>query len=100
MTYPEFWRHYLRAHSRPATRLVHYAGSVLALAALVLAAVTLDWRWLIAAPIVGYGCAWAAHFGIEGNRPATFGHPVWSLFSDYRMLALWATGQLSGHLEG
>ena len=99
MTYAEFWRVYLKAHSRPETRLVHCAGSVLALAALVLAAVTLDWRWLVAAPIIGYSFAWGAHFGLEHNRPATFGHPVWSLASDYRMLALWATGQLSEHLE-
>jgi hypothetical protein len=90
MTYAEFWQVYLRAHSRPETRLLHYAGSVLALAALAIAAVTLDWRWLIAAPLIGYGFAWTAHFGIEGNRPATFGHPLWSLASDYRMLLLWA----------
>jgi hypothetical protein len=99
MTYAAFWRHYLKAHSRPQTRLLHYAGSLLALAALALAAVTLDWRWLVAAPLVGYGFAWTAHFGVEGNRPATFGHPFWSLFSDYRMLALWATGGLRDHLD-
>jgi hypothetical protein len=100
MTYPEFWRHYLNAHRRPETRLVHYAGSVLALAALVLAAVTLDWRWLIAAPVVGYLFAWTSHFAIEHNRPATFGHPLWSLASDYRMLGLWLVGRLQPHLEG
>jgi hypothetical protein len=100
MTYAEFWRVYLKAHSRPETRLMHYVGSVLALAALVVAVLTLDWRWLIAAPVIGYGFAWTAHFGLEGNRPATFGHPVWSLLSDYRMLGLWATGRLGHHLDG
>lgn len=100
MNYPEFWRVYLKAHSRPETRLMHYAGSVLALGALGLALVTLDWRWLIAAPLIGYGCAWTAHFGLEGNRPATFGHPFWSLLSDYRMLGLWVSGRLHGHLDG
>jgi hypothetical protein len=99
MTYREFWRVYLKAHGKPQTRLLHYVGSVLALAALGLAAVTLDWRWLLAAPLIGYGFAWTAHFGVEGNRPATFGHPFWSLASDYRMLFLWATGRLQGHLE-
>jgi hypothetical protein len=100
MTCAEFWRHYLQAHSRPDTRLMHYAGSVLALGALGLAAVTRDWRWCVAAPLVGYAFAWAAHFGLEGNRPATFGHLVWSLVSDCRMLLLWVFGRLRDHLAG
>jgi hypothetical protein len=99
MTYAEFWRHYLNAHRRPETRLMHYAGSLLALAALGAAVVTGDWRWCIAAPLVGYLFAWTSHFALEGNRPATFGHPVWSLLSDFRMLGLWAAGRLHTHLE-
>lgn len=98
MTYAEFWLRYLRAHGRAETRAVHYAGTLLALAALTIGVATLDWRWLLAAPIVGFGFAWAAHFGIEGNRPQTFGHPVWSLLSDGRMLLLWLTGRLASHL--
>lgn len=99
LTYPQFWRRYLRAHGRPATRWLHFAGTLLALACLILAAVTLDWRPLLAAPVVGYGFAWAAHLGVEGNRPETFGHPAWSLLSDLRMLGLWLTGRLEAHLE-
>jgi hypothetical protein len=98
MTYPEFWHRYLRAHSRPLTRSLHYAGTLLALAALARAAARRDWRWLPAAPLLGYGAAWAAHLGVEGNRPETFGHPFWSLASDIRMLALWLTGRLGPHL--
>ena len=99
MSYDEFWRVYLEAHRRPGTRLVHYAGSLLALTCLAVALVRLDWRWLVAAPVVGYAFAWAAHFGIEHNRPATFGHPFWSLLSDYRMLGLWLTGRLWQHMR-
>jgi hypothetical protein len=99
MTYDEFWLQYLRGHDSPSTRALHYTGSVLALAAILLAIVTLDWRWLIAAPVIGYGFAWTAHFAIEGNRPESFGHPFWSLVSDYRMLLLALTFRLAPHLR-
>jgi len=95
--YDEFWLHYLRAHGRAPTRVLHYIGSVLAIVALALAAV--DWRWLIVAPLIGYGFAWTAHVAIEHNRPQTFGHPLWSLFSDYRMLLLALTCRLTPHLR-
>ena len=64
----------------------------------MLAAVERDWRWLLAAPVVGYAPAWLGHVVFERNRPATFGHPLWSLFSDIRMLALFLTGRLAGEI--
>ena len=97
--YDEFWLGYLRAHNAQSTRVLHYTGSLLGLALLLLAIILLDWRWLIAAPIVGYGFAWTAHFAIEGNRPETFGHPFWALYSDYRMLLLALTFRLAPHLH-
>ncbi len=96
--YPAFWLVYLRAHERPATRGLHYAGSLGAVALLAAAAITADWRLLPAAVLVGYGFAWTSHFLVEHNRPATFGHPLWSLASDFRMLGLWLTGRLAPHL--
>ncbi len=98
MTYDQFWLRYLRAHVRPATRGLHYAGTLLALACL-LGGVFVDWWLLLAAPVVGYGFAWTAHFAVEGNRPETFGHPVWSLASDVRMVGLWLTGRLEASLR-
>ena len=97
MTYPEFWLRYLRAHSRPTTRALHYAGSALALLLLVIGALQ-DWRFLLAAPVIGYGLAWAGHLALEGNRPETFEHPLWSLVSDFRMLLLASAGRLAPHL--
>jgi hypothetical protein len=96
--YDAFWLHYLAQHRQPGTRRLHYAGTTLGLACLLAAVLTLDWRFLVAAPLVGYGFAWAAHFGVEGNKPATFGHPIWSFVSDFRMLALAATGRLDRQL--
>jgi hypothetical protein len=96
MTYADFWLIYLRAHARPATRMLHYVGTSIAVACLAGAFIN---AWLLlVVPLVGYGFAWSAHYGLEGNRPQTFGHPVWSLASDVRMLALAATGRLRPHL--
>jgi hypothetical protein len=98
MTYREFWPHYLALHADRRTRALHYAGTLTALAALMLAAAARDWRWLAAAPVFGYAPAWFGHVVFERNRPATFGHPVWSLWSDIRMLALFLTGRLAGEV--
>ena len=98
MTYPEFWRGYLAAHSDPRTRGLHYLGTGFGVAALVMAGLAGDWRWLLAAPTAGYAFAWFGHVVFEHNRPATFGHPAWSLISDFRMLGLFLAGRLDREL--
>jgi hypothetical protein len=99
MTYPEFWRRYLAAHRDPRTRTLHYIGTSLGMGALAAAAASREWRWLAAAPIAGYSCAWLGHLVFEKNRPETFGHPVWSLASDFRMLGLFAARRLGRELR-
>ena len=94
MTYAEFWPRYLRAHADRRTKALHFIGTGGAVAMLALAVLARDWRWAVAAPIFGYGCAWFGHAVFEHNRPETFGHPLWSLYSDFRMLALFLVGRL------
>jgi hypothetical protein len=93
-SFAEFWPFYVEEHSRPATRWVHFVGSTLAIALLVVALVWQQWWWLLAVPVLGYGFAWLSHFGIEHNRPATFKYPLWSLAADWKMWWLMMTGQM------
>ncbi len=97
-SFKEFWPHYLREHARAATRRVHYAGSLLAILGLICLFLTGNWWFLALMLIGGYGPAWGAHYFIEGNRPATFTHPLWSLMADYKMVLFWAMGRLDPEL--
>ena len=92
-SFDEFWPTYIRAHSRGTTRVLHAIGSVLAVVMLGVAFALSLW-FLIAVPLVGYAFAWYAHFFVEKNKPATFGHPFYSLVADYRMTFLMMAGRM------
>ena len=77
--------------------MLHAIGSVLALATFCVAIATNKW-FLFAAPVVGYAFAWYAHFFVEHNKPATFGHPFYSLAADYRMLFLMIAGRMDSEV--
>ena len=98
-SFAEFWPFYLREHSRPRTRALHYIGTSLVVAIAVFTVLTGRWGWLLAMPLAGYFFAWVAHFGVEKNRPATFTYPLWSLAAEFRMWWLWLTGRLGPELD-
>jgi hypothetical protein len=85
-TFETFWWQYLREHGMAETRALHVAGTVTALLLLMKAVETLATHprdryvdpstWLIAAALADYGPAWIGHFAYEGNRPASFKHPL------------------------
>jgi hypothetical protein len=93
-TFEQFWRHYLRDHARSGTRLLHFVGLGLAVAALMLGIVTRDPMIAVLGIVLGYVFSWSGHFLIERNRPSMLAHPVWSFQCDVRMLRLWLGGRL------
>ena len=97
-SFAEFWPLYLGEHSQPLTRQIHVAGTLISLALLLAACFGGPVLGLIGL-IVGYALAWIAHFQVEGNRPATFSHPWWSLRGDLKMTALFLAGRLDGELR-
>ena len=84
-SFEEFWPFYVREHSRPINRTLHFIGSTLGLVCLLETLIT-GFLWLIPLGLViGYGFAWVGHFFIERNKPATFRYPLWSFRADWKM---------------
>lgn len=93
-SFEEFWPFYVREHSHPSNRALHFAGTSAVIALAATALVSRNARLLLALPVVGYGAAWFGHFVVEKNKPATFEYPVWSLKADFIMWAKIVAGTM------
>ena len=98
-TFDEFWDFYVREHASKLNRQLHFVGSTAALALVVGALVTKRRSLLVAAPLVGYGFAWAGHFFVEKNRPASFKHPLFSFAADWKMWSKTLVGAMDAEVE-
>ncbi len=98
-TFGEFWSFYVLAHRQLATRIFHTVGTLSGWS-LLIAAIVLRRPWLVlAAVVVPYAFAWFSHFFVEHNRPATFGHPLWSWLADQKMVAMVLAGKMGREVE-
>jgi hypothetical protein len=98
-SFEEFWPFYVSEHQNKTTRTIHFIGTSAAMACLV-AGTIFRKKWLLAlAPIAGYGPAWYSHFFIEGNKPASFKHPLWSLKADLVMWQKIVAGTMDAEVE-
>ena len=97
-SYREFWPFYVSQHRKPGTRALHFLGTSAVLLCVVAALATRTWWLLLLAPVAGYGPAWAAHFFVERNKPATFTHPLWSLIGDFHMYGLMWLGRMDAEV--
>ena len=93
-SFNQFYPYYLGEHANRTCRRLHFVGSTLVILVIVAALVSGQLRWLWLAPIAGYGFAWVGHFFFEKNRPATFKHPLYSLWGDWVMYAQILRGKI------
>ena len=98
-SFKEFWPVYVREHAKKETRLMHFVGTTAAVGCLA-AGLLLRKRSLLAlVPLVGYGPAWVSHFFVEGNRPASFKYPGWSLQADFVMWSKMVQGKMDEEVD-
>jgi hypothetical protein len=93
--FAEFYPFYLSEHSNKTCRQLHFLGSSLVLACLLLSVLTGKLAWLAAMPLCGYGFAWLGHFAFEKNKPASFKQPLYSFMGDWVMYWQLLTGKIS-----
>jgi len=84
-SFSEFYPYYLSEHENKTCRRLHFIGSTLVLAALLLICLTQKWIYLWSLPLIGYGFAWVGHYFFEHNKPATFKYPLYSFLGDWVM---------------
>jgi hypothetical protein len=87
-TFEDFYPYYLSEHSHPTNRRIHVIGtafSILCLTQVVMWGLVGGFKYLVLAALIGYGAAWAGHYFVEKNKPATFTYPAWSLMGDFKM---------------
>ncbi|MEM7610362.1 MAG: DUF962 domain-containing protein [Pseudomonadota bacterium] len=94
-SFAQFYPYYLEEHSNVICRRLHFIGTTAVIGCFVMIALTGNWWWFAATPLVGYGFAWVGHFFFEKNRPATFTYPLYSLAADWVMYADILRGRVS-----
>lgn len=99
MKFSEFWPLYLREHSLPGTRAMHYVASIIGLMAAVEAVIAREPWIFIGGIALAYGLAIVAHWTIERNQPLILVDPLRGAFADLRMVWLALTGRIERELE-
>lgn len=92
-SFDEFYQSYLREHSHPWTRRLHFLGTTLVPVILVAAVATNAWWLIVVAVVQVYALSWFSHYVIEKNKPVAFDHPWLCLLSDWRMWWEMASGK-------
>lgn len=96
--FEEFWPAYVYSHRNQVNRILHLVGTLSVVPNFMIAS-QVTWWWLAMVPLVAYTFSWMGHLVFEGNKPATFDYPLWSLRGDFRMCALMLIGKMGDELD-
>jgi hypothetical protein len=98
MTFKTFWSVYLKHHSLPGTRLLHYFATTIGLLSAAEAIVMGRPLVLLAGIAVGYVIAIGSHWLVERNPPLIRVNAWWGAIADLRMCWLALRGRLAAQL--
>ncbi len=98
-SFEDFWPFYVSQHRRHGTRVTHFLGTTIGLLCLARAVVAVEALFVLWGLVAAYGLAWAGHYFIEKNRPATFTYPFWSFVGDLKMYGLMWRGKMTAEVE-
>jgi hypothetical protein len=98
--FEQFWKFYLRVHSRPLTRQLHYIAISIVFVGLA-ASILLGDHGIIGVIciVIAAGIAGATHVFVEKTHPAAFANPLLALLSGFLMYFLWLGGRLKIELK-
>ena len=97
-TLDEFWPYYVREHSQPLNRTLHFIGNTNLILWLIVASSKRSFRYLVFAVVSSYLFAWVGHFVFERNIPATFRYPILSALGDITMYMKMLDGTMDAEI--
>jgi hypothetical protein len=97
--FAEFWRRYLAAHSKPATRAAHYLATLNGIGATLATIQFGHVGYLIGGIVLSVSMAVGSHWLIEGNQPLIRVNAFYGALADLRMCWLALTGGVSREYE-
>lgn len=83
--FEEFYTFYKSIHENPRVRFWHSVGQFLFFAYALAAILHHNWTLILWGLFTSYTVAWLSHKIFDGNSPATWRHPLWSLKAGGRM---------------
>lgn len=98
-SFEEFWPHYVRLHTRPATQIAHAVASTSCIALLATAVLLRQPALAVLAPLVDFAVAQASHRLFEQNRTTPWKNQIWHTRAELRMLRLVLRGRMRAEVE-
>jgi hypothetical protein len=94
-----YWPAYLAHHSHRGNRALHDAGDAVVMLVAGAGVLTLNPFLIGTGLAMGYTLAFAGHYLVEGNSPATLRNPILAGISNWKMFALAVSGRLDAEFE-